>query len=371
MFTPSRSLFVIAVTAWCISSATAAQSDDQRQSNRCFGPGDIVSAPFRVFRYPSRPPLTNEDPAYKYYPLTDSTGSQASIVNAGHATNIRRNYFMWANICDAAESNRCAQHPAGSQAYAFGNPPAMPQFSDPVSKEHILFKMTSYTRANTCTMAQAAYALGYDDAKVRSIVAGSGLTVIEDRTSLAKLHLDSDHMFRDVCVMPDARLSSAVKGLMLDYEVHDGRSPQIARDFLVAFAALVHGAGREAILYTNPLNAPGQRLSGLDGSNLNQIQSTFDMTTIFLLRKGPEEDFARDFSAQLNLLSGPLPARPPMINFDVGRSTLRDAEITRDLLLSHRLPAVVLLEKSTDLEGPCSTAVNRKIACLLQGRCAG
>lgn len=362
-----RACFAIAAAmAATINSPARTQTAEQ-----CFGPTDKIVGNFRVFRYPSRPPLRNDDPNYKYYPLTDTAGSQASIDNNSTVTNITKNYFMWANICDATETNSCVRHPRNAQAYAFGNPPAMPQYNNSVSKAHILFKMTSYARANACTMAQAAYALGNGNDKIQSIVSRSGLEIVDNRSRLSGLQLDADHMFRDVCVMPDARLSSDVRGVMLDYEVHDGRSPSVSRDFLIAFANLVHASGREAILYTNPLNAPGQKLSGLDRSNLNAIQAAFDMTTVFLLRRRDDDDFARDFSTQVALLSGPLPLRAPLLNFDVARSNMRDASIVRQIILSKHLPGVILLERSSDLSGPCTTDANRKIACLVQGRCEG
>jgi hypothetical protein len=337
----------------------------------CFGPDDGARAPFRLFRYPSRPPLSDAAVAYRFYPLSDSMGAQASIDNLGSSTNVRRHYFMWANLCNATPGNDCARHPANADPAMFANPPARPLYIDPVSHEKVGFRMTSYARANACTMAQAAYALGYDDAKVDGYGRGAGLTLVRDRADLRKWAMDSQHMFEDVCVLPDARLSSAVKGVILDYEVHDGRSPGIARDFLVAFAALVHGAGREAMLYTNPLYVPTERLSGLDQSNLNEVQAAFDMTTILLARLTPGDDFTRNFNAQLALLQGPRPVRPPVITFDLSRSTMADTRETRKLALRYHLPAVIVVQKTAVLEGPCTTEPNRKLRCLIDGLCDG
>ena len=136
-----------------------------------------------------------------------------------------------------------------------------------------------------------------------------------------------------------------------------------------AFAALVHGAGREAILYTNPLDASGQRLSALDRSNLNDIQSAFDMTTILLLRRDQTTDFAREYAYQRSLLEGPRPVKPPLITFDLARSTLADAAVTRAIILRDHLPGVIVFQKTAQLEGPCDTDPNRKLACFVYGRC--
>jgi hypothetical protein len=371
MFNAVRKSLAVALAVGAVLSPAIAAPPGYANTGYCYGPDDGGRAPFRVFRYPSRPPLSNAAVAYKYYPLTDSASSQASIINAGSTTNVRRTYFMWANLCDAAPNNSCFRHPANAESYSFGNPPAMPQYPDPITHQHVLFKMTSWERANNCTLAQAAFALSYDDAKVDGYAQGVGLTLVRDRSDLGKWSMNSDHMFEDVCVLPDARLSGAVKGVMLDYEVHDGRSPRVARDFLVAFAKLVHDKGREAILYTNPLDAPIERVSGLDASNLNEVQAAFDMTTILLFRRSDADDFGQEFARQLALLRGPRPVRPPVITFDLARSTMADTQQTRNLLLQNHLPAVIVFQKTAVLEGDCSTEPNRKLRCLIDGVCEG
>lgn len=355
------------------ASLAFAASPGYRNTGYCFGPEDGSRALFRIFRYPSRPPLTNADVGYKYYPMTDSTGTAVSAVNSGSATNIRRNWFLWANLCDySAGLNNCHQFPRradGQRGFGEGNPPPRPMIEDPATRQNALFAFRSYTAANDCTLAQAAYALGYPEAKLRQLTIGSGLALATDRSRVPMMDHDADDIFHDVCVMPDARLSPRVKGVMLDYEVHDGRSPRVARDFLLAFADLVHGAGREAILYTNPLDASGQRLSALNTSNLNEIQAAFDMTTILLLRRDQTTDFAREFAVQRGLLEGPRPVKPPLITYDLARSTLADAAVTRNLILRDHLPGVIIFQKTAPLEGPCATEPNRKLACFIYGRC--
>jgi hypothetical protein len=363
-----------AVTALALSlafaafDATPAQSPDK---GYCFGPDDAARAPFRIFRYPSRPPLSNAAHAYRYYPLTDSMGSEASLDDLGTTTNVRRNFLLWANLCDAAESNSCARHPANAPALMFANPPPRPLYFDPVSHREVGFRMASYASADACTMAQAAFALGYDDARVDGYARAGGLILVRDRSDLAKWRLDPDHTFTDVCVLPDARLSAAVKGVVLDYGVHDGRQPRAARDFLLAFAALVHGARREASLYTNPLYAPNEKLSGLDETNLNEVQDAFDMTTVLFSNVGRSGDVTGDFAGQLARLRGTRPVRPPVINFELTGTTMAQVRDVRALMLKYQLPAVIVAQKGAVLEGPCTSDANRKLRCLLDGGCEG
>ncbi|MEO7026392.1 MAG: hypothetical protein ABI056_02445, partial [Caulobacteraceae bacterium] len=353
------------------ASLALAAPPSYRNTGYCFGPDDGAAARFRIFRYPSRPPLSNADVGFKYYPLTDSSGTAVSAVDAGSATNIRRNWFLWANLCNfSAGLNSCHRFPPrpdGRRGFGEANPPPRPMIEDPSTHQDFLFAFASYNAANSCTMIQAAYALGYSNAKLAQLAVGTGLTVVDRARVPTMMDHDAADIFHDVCVLPDARLSSAVKGVMLDYEVHDARTPRIARDFLVAFAALVHGAAREAILYTNPLDASGQRLSALDRSNLNDIQAAFDITTILLLRKDQATDFAREYAFQRGLLEGPRPVKPPLITFDLARSTLADAAVTRAIILRDHLPGVIVFQKTAQLEGPCDTDANRKLACFVYG----
>jgi hypothetical protein len=95
------------------------------------------------------------------------------------------------------------------------------------------------------------------------------------------------------------------------------------------------------------------------------------MTTILLARLTPSDDFARNFAAQLALLQGPRPVRPPVIAFDMPRSTMADTRVTRNLLLQYHLPAVIVVQRNAVLEGPCTTEPNRKLRCLIDGVCDG
>ena len=306
--------------------------------------------------------------------MTDAANSDASTLTAGWATNVRRNFFLWANDCESiAGLNDCHLFRTREQdpfKRGGANPPPRPMIEDPQTGRNLLFDFTSYAAADACTLIQAAYALGASDARIDKMSVGTGLTVARDR---ARVPLMMDHdaqdRFQNVCVMPSARLGSAVSGVILDYEVHDGRGPRAASDFLIAFAKLVHGAGREAILYTNPLDAPIQRLSGLDASNLNEIQAAFDATTILLYRRLETDDFARQYGLQRRMLEGPRAVKPPIITFDLARSTLADAAATRAIILRDHLPGVIVFQKTAELAGACDTDPNRKLACFVYGRC--
>jgi hypothetical protein len=337
----------------------------------CFGPHDRVGLPFRLFRYPSVPPRTDADAGYPYYPLTASMSANIFRLNSSHATDIQKYYVVWANHCNALAGNGCRRPGAGDRPSALSNPIPHPPVHDPAAGAKLTSLFTSYETADACTRAQVAFAVGFDEAQVRAF-AGAGLTLVLDRLKLGGLVRDAGQRLTDVCVMPPQPMSAQVVGIMLDYEAHDGRTPNVARDFLTGLTDLAHQKGKRIILYTNPLDASGQALSGLGADNLNELQATFDYVTILLARKNGGSDLRRSFEAQMALLrAGPRPIDPAhlMVTFQLGGTTLADAREVRTLVTESGIPALTLWQNRANLSGSCETPVNREIACLTRGRC--
>src|SRR5262245_4172659 len=77
-------------------------------------------------------------------------------------------------------------------------------------------------------------------------------------------------------------LSPNVGGSLLDYEVQDGRTALQTKNSLIAWASMVHGAGRKAFLYANPLDAPTQALTGISSKDGPEILAAFDLISILL-----------------------------------------------------------------------------------------
>jgi hypothetical protein len=361
----------LAATLWIAAPATGAGS--AAGGAYCYGAHDGVGLPFSLFRYPSVPPRTNADAGYPYYPLTASASANILRLNSSLATNVQKYYVVWANHCNGSAGNGCRQRSAGDLPSALSNPIPHPAVRDAAGGPKLTSLFTSYDAADGCTKAQVAFVLGYDEAQVRA-AAGAGLTLVTDRSKLDGLARGADQRLTDVCVMPPAAMSARVAGILLDYEAHDGRGPKTARDFLIALAGLVHQKGKRIVLYTNPLDAPGQRLSGLSSENLNELQAAFDDVTILLFRKDPTSNLRRSFAAQMALLrAGPRPVDPAhlMVTFQLGATTLADARDVRALIMENRIPAVTLWQNRADLSGSCETPVNREIVCLTAGRCEG
>lgn len=339
----------------------------------CFGPRDGAGLPFALFRYPSVPPRTDAEAGYPDYPLTASASANIARLNASKASEVRKYFVVWVNHCNAAPGNACHRPAAGALASAKANPLPHPALFDPATRAKLTSVFTSYAAADACTKAQVAWVLGHDAARVRAEAAGA-VSLVVDRSKLDGLPRDAHGRFTDVCVTAPEAASAQVDGVFLDYEAHDGRTAAMARDLLLALVRLAHEKQRRIVLYTNPLDAPGQGLSGLGAENLNELQAAFDSITLLIARKDGASDPRRSFAAQMALLrAGPRPVDPArlMVTFQLSDTTLADAKAVRDLVLENHIAAVTLWQNRADLSGGCDTPLNRKITCLTKGQCGG
>ncbi|HMN70382.1 MAG TPA: hypothetical protein PKA55_00790 [Rhodoblastus sp.] len=217
---------------------------------------------------------------------------------------------------------------------------------------------SSANTADACTLAQTATALGLDGQAQRYARDGG--------VQLTKA--DPARTTTDTCLIWDKRLPQNAEGVLLDYEVQDGRTPARTRSFLLEYAKLVHSAGKKAILYTNPLDAPTQQSTGIDASNAHELMGAFDRISIFLWSRNRQGDIARSFDSQLAVLGQPDPAKL-LVAFELANTSLRDAAVVKSIVSRRGINAVFFWRNFAQQGGSCDTDVNRKIACLAFGEC--
>ncbi len=218
---------------------------------------------------------------------------------------------------------------------------------------------SSMDTADACTLAQTATALGLDG-QAQKFARDGGVQLTK---------ADPGGSRTDVCVIWDKRLPPNAEGVLLDYEVQDGRTPARTRSFLLEFARLVHGAGKKAILYTNPLDAPTQRFTGIDPSNAHELMNAFDRTSIFLWSRNRQGDIASSFASQLAVLGQPDPKKL-MVVFELANTSQHDAAVVKSIASQRGIDAVFFWRNYARQGGACDTDVNRKIACLAFNDCS-
>jgi hypothetical protein len=317
----------------------------------CFTARQDDRLPFRVVQ--EAPPPVLGERNYPYFPLTDAATAQIERLWEPTLPGVSKWYNEWANRCQGAARsfNVCGWNPKGN----LGNPRISGR--PPVRSFFATFAM-----ADACTLAQAAYALGENIDPSR--YAGSGMRIEQGRE---RPLLQTRERLVDTCEMPAARLPPDAAGILLDYEVQDGRSPSQTLAFLREFARLVHAHGKRAILYTNPLDAPTQRYTGITAANAHAVMNSFDFLTIVLWSRNRQHDIGESFRAQLDTIraGGPVNPRKLLAVYELNGTTVEDAKSTRALLLASGLAGVVLWRDHARQGGDCDAPTNQKIACLL------
>ncbi len=320
----------------------------------CFTAADNTRLPFAVFQ--QAPPPSARARRYDYYPLTAAATMQLGRL-ADAAGGTATYYFQWANRSNAPFTDKGGRP-------VIRKPNIQPSIAG-MRKQRTPF--TSVARADACTLAQAATLLG-QGGKAAVTAFGAGITYASETAQ-------SDNGLTgpaDRCVLPEGLLPAGA-GLMLDYEVSDGRSAAQTLEFLTKYAQLVHGAGRKAFLMIDPFDAPSQRFGGISAANANAIVSRFDHTAIMLWSKNRQGSLAASYAAQRAMIAagGQVDPQRLIINFELAGTTLDDARFVRRTILTDRLAGVMFWRNRVRQGGSCSTDVNRKIAEIVFGRSSG
>jgi hypothetical protein len=318
----------------------------------CFDLHDNTHLSFQVIQQ-APPPRAETAPSYIYYPLTGAASMQLGSVLAaspGYATY----YFQWAN-----RSNAVLTNPQGRIVVRKTN--LQPSLAGG-RKQRTAF--TSIARADACTLAQTASVLGLPQ-RARAFAAAASIHLVSEEEQADTAPLGPV----DSCVLAKGSLPQGRSGVLLDFEVQDGRTPRKTTHFLESWARLVHGAGRPAILLLNPMDAPTQAYSGVSAANAHRLVSLFDLTTILLWSKNAKHSVPLSYAAQKAMIAagGRFDGSRVLIDFELANTTLADAQFVRRAILADHLAGVLFWRNQARQGGNCQSDVNRKIAVIAMG----
>lgn len=262
-------------------------------------------------------------------------------------------WLQWANRCTAQQCGPTR----------IGNPVSTAATDQP---RRAFF--STYNSADSCTLAQLSWALGASQGTIDAFSGSGRIRILHEADDVGK------PIPIDACVMPPAQLKPHVRRVFLDFEAQDGRRPADTAQFMKEWAKIVHQSGRQAILYTNPLDSPIQRSNGLDANTLRSLISVFDAVSVFAVRRPRLEDVKDSIDAQLEILD---PAcnvkctRPDHIyvTFSLRRTTLNDAEHVYQTITGHGLRGVILWMDGLGLSEVCQPDLTKKLECLAFGLC--
>lgn len=350
-----RPLAILGVSA-VLCSAVAAVADDQT-GGVCFTAADNRNLAFDVVE--AAPPPTGDERSYPYYPLTAAATMDIAKLRERRGTPFATYWFLWANRCPAAvrSNGNCGWNPKGN--------PLFPPLQSAGAEVRSFF--SSVDRADACTLAQASAAMGDDSRTIDGDLQRNELRGAHRSDDLASLATEGK--LHDVCMLPDAPLIDTVKGIVLDYEAQDGRSPAQTRTFLLRFAALVARHKRQVILYSTPLDAPTQRYTGLDADNIPDVAHAFDRIAVMLWSGNRQGDIERSLNSQLQLLGPEVRPQKMIALFELRGTTLADAGKLHGWLAAGKFGGVMFWRNLSKQGGSCDSDVNRKIACVVFGHC--
>ena len=161
--------------------------------------------------------------------------------------------------------------------------------------------------------------------------------------------------------------TAQVPGVVLDYEVQDGRSTRAAPAFLAAIYADVKAAGAKLFIRTNALdtlNTPGTE-SGLTAWNLAGVLQNTDYLSVLVWSGNWQGNVAESYLQQIEMLKGPtctgsVDFTKLVIVFELG-TTLNDAQFVNNLLTgapAANPQAILFWPNGKTLGGACGTGAN-------------
>lgn len=332
--------------------AAAARS---REGASCFAAMRPARPPFRVFQ--QAPPPQRGEVGYSHFPLTDAATMQLGKLASAQG-GVGLWYFQWGNRSTAPLRNRAGR--------LLPRKPNFQPASGALRRQRSPF--TSVERANACTLAQTARLLGADS-KGEVLARKAGITLVAEQTQPDNGPVSAD----DTCVLAAKRLPANATGVFLDYEVGDGRTPEQSLEFLLRFAALVHGEGHKAGVMINPLDAPSQVWTGITGPVARKLVAEFDYTTIWLWARNAQSSLPASYARQMDMLreGGAVDGRRVLALFDLAETSEADARFVHEAIRRDGLAGTMLWRNRAVQGGPCDSPVNRKTALLVYGRLVG
>lgn len=352
-----------------IGFATVAEAQGD-QGKECFTAADNARLGALQVISHFRPPRSVSEPDYRGWPATAIASQNIESFAASDWPGTKY-AFIWAN-----------RSLGGFQEKA--NPP-WPRLIVKGGECRPVY--TSIAKADAATRIRIRYLLDMD---YSSIAQAAGFNsgnimpwsaVSAQSSKLCAQTRGSYLTTTDIVWLPPVRLPKSNPkqfGIMLDYEVHDDRTPAQAEQIISDVAADVHAAGHPFALYTNPLNGSSMQHSGLGPANMARILQHVDLMNILIWGHNIEGDPRKSYEDQLDVIRGPqhansVPTAKLMLMFEVGgkdnvRLTVQDAKTMRQLIDRDHISTVYLWRHAAQAGGSCTSPENEAISALLFGK---
>jgi hypothetical protein len=242
---------------------------------------------------------------HKYWPATDFATANMNGITDSTWNGGNKWFFAWSNRTNF-----------GTAWNKKPNPPTPPAVV--VNGKDCRTTFSTVERANAATRVQIRFALGMSRASYMApwlaLPGTSENDFIADTDYRANYsrHCKTPFSWKgidyivmtDKVLLPPTSMTDSVqhKGIVLDYEVQDSRSPAVTEVFIKSIAADCHRMNKKLVLLTNPLNSPAQPQTGLNAENIPRLFDVVDHMTVFLWSGNREGSIPASYDNQLKLL---------------------------------------------------------------------
>jgi hypothetical protein len=312
------------------------------------------------------PPTNNAYPTSEFIPGTIYSTLRAPDVMENSSNYDYSKYdlyhFLWANRC-----NTCNPKNKGN----------LPELE--IGKYKVRFYFDTVNKANACTILQLRKLLNHDKGNLQEAAKSAGLRIAYTKDQVQAVSKNTNRAV-NVCFMSnesELELSSNanLKGIVLDYEVGDGRSPTVTSSFIATLNRTL--GDKKLIFYSNDIINGGEK-NGIDKTSAPKILLHSDAVGILLHKKLLEtETVASAINRQLGIYGANTAAemRKVYVTFELNLD-LNKAIQTRNIIKSKKLLGVMEWRNGAN-PGPilnkCTysdfDAFHKKMICLSYGIC--
>lgn len=337
----------------------------------------------------TQPPVEGDNcQSFVWSPLTDASDQLVSQFSSSSWTG-----GLWPRVWAYRARRPQSLHvsdPPSNPVYPYINTPTCQAPNGPPRADMILgLDYSTVDKANAATTAEVLRMLGAPASAWQGPLIANGFNLATDLINYSALDANPgryvnyragcdswDHRsyaLKDKFIVHDdprwvyvSGQSTPPTGVMIDFEVHDFRTPAQGALFLAGLAGQIRarsigGRHPQAFLYTNPWEyvifrgkpIGGMAANGFDYLHIDAVKSAFDFISLYLGDKSGcnvDADYATEFG-NLKGVSGVVDLRKLVMIFDLTRCTPADALALFNLNAAKQFGGYAIFPKDQHMGG--------------------
>jgi len=378
-----------------LSSSVVAEVD-------CFRWSDNRKLQFDVFQIGAPPRHTEstharEDAGSPVLPASDFVTKSVVMLNGAKSGEheFKKHYLLWANRCIFMNGYTPNTESCRNTTRTKGN--GYPSMSlGRTLSDQLRAGFSTYAKANTCTILNAMKVLGESEGALIARAKAANVTLIAQGTAPSELNRLAQTVAAgngkrarylvDICVLENQPIARDVAGIVLDYEVFDGRTPTETLSFLRELQTIVKQHSKTLIVATNPLPRPP---NGIDETNIHAILNLVNGFAVPISSGGSpgnsvsevpsrprRQSPVDDYKKQLAIIAASTPLddsvkQKLLWNVSLYDLKLAEAKELQAIFKAQNYHGIMIFRNYVKPGGSCSRPENQTIACLAFGDCDG